>query len=635
MGDDVERDLGAGRLPVGAEAVTTGVHFRVWAPGHHAADVVLERDGQLLVHALEREADGYFSALVPGAAPGDLYRYRLAGSDELLADPASRFQPLGPHGPSEVIDPGAYTWSDGDWTGAASASPVISEVHIGTFTPDGTWRAAREKLPLLADVGIDVLEIMPVADFPGRFGWGYDGVDPFAPTRLYGRPDDMRAFVDAAHALGVAVILDVVYNHAGPDGSSLPRYTELYFSRKHRTDWGPSLNFGEDGSRHVRAFFLANVDYWIREFHLDGFRFDATQDIHDDSSEHILAAMSERARAAAGARRLLLVGENEPQDVRMIEPVEDGGYGLDALWNDDFHHSALVALTGNREAYFTDYLGGAQEFVSAVKRGFLYQGQRYQWQAKRRGTPTGGVRPQALIHFVENHDQLANSADGARIRLRTSPARYRAVMAIVMLGPATPLLFQGQEFGASAPFRYFADHRPDLADQVRLGRAEFLAQFRNLATEEMQARLPDPGAEATFASCRLDWSEFERNHEIVAFHRDLIGLRRSDPVFSSQEYAIDGAVLTNDAFVLRWFSAQGDRLLVVNLAGELRYSPAPEPLLAPPKGERWATLWSSEDARYGGAGTAPLDTDEEGWRIPGHAAVVLIPEPIVDNARHA
>jgi maltooligosyltrehalose trehalohydrolase len=622
-------------MPIGAEPVADGVHFRVWAPDHAQVDVVLERSGGTTGHRLEREGDGYFSALVDASA-GDLYRYRLGGTGDLLPDPASRFQPHGPHGPSEVIDPATYAWRDTDWGGLPLAGRVISEIHIGTFTPEGTWRAAAAKLPLLAEVGIDVVEVMPVADFPGRFGWGYDGVDFFAPTRLYGRPDDMRAFVDAAHGLGMAVLLDVVYNHAGPDGNSLPRFTESYFSRRFRTDWGRSLNFAEDRSEHVRSFVLENVAYWIREFHIDGFRFDATQDIHDDSPEHIIASMSRRARAAAGRRCLLLAGENEPQDVRMIQPAEDGGHGLDALWNDDFHHSALVALTGNREAYFTDYLGGAQEFVSAVKRGFLYQGQRYQWQEKRRGTPTAGVPRQALIHFIENHDQLANSGGGERIRLRASPSRYRAMMAIVLLGPATPLLFQGQEFGATAPFKYFADHREELARRVRAGRAEFLAQFRNLATGEMHERVPDPGAESTFESCRIDWSERLTNTELIDFHRDLIALRRTDPVFSMQHaYELDGAVLSHDAFVLRWFSPQGDRLMVVNLAAALNYSPAPEPLLAPPPGYRWRTLWSSEHPRYGGAGTAPLDTDDEGWRIPGQSAVVLAPEPIEDDERSA
>jgi maltooligosyltrehalose trehalohydrolase len=622
-------------MPVGAEVVPGGAHFRVWAPDHDDAEVVLETGGRSSVHALDSEPDGYFSGWID-ASPGDLYRYRLDGA-ALLADPASRFQPQGPHGPSEVVDPGTYAWHDADWTGLPLAGRVMSEIHIGTFTPEGTWRAAAEKLPLLRDVGIDVLEVMPVADFPGRFGWGYDGVDFFAPTRLYGRPDDMRAFVDASHALGMAVILDVVYNHAGPDGNVLPGFAESYFSRRFGTDWGRSLNFGEERSAHVRAFVLENVAYWIREFHLDGFRFDATQDIHDDSPEHILAAMTRRARAAAGGRRLLLMGENEPQDVRMVEPAGAGGYGLDALWNDDFHHSALVALTGHRQAYFTDYLGGAQEFVSAVKRGFLYQGQRYLWQDKRRGTPTAGVPRQALVHFLENHDQLANSAAGERVRLRSAPSRYRAVMAIVLLGPATPLLFQGQEFGATSPFKYFADHEPALAGRVRAGRAAFLAQFRNLATGEMQDRIPDPGDAATFQSCVLDWSERDANAGIVAFHRDLASLRRDDPVFSMLDGAeVDGAVLSHDAFVLRWFAPAGDRLVVVNLGAELHYAPAPEPLLAPPKGHHWTTLWSSEDPRYGGAGTPQLDTDDEGWRIPAQCAVALAPEPTEhDDARSA
>jgi maltooligosyltrehalose trehalohydrolase len=383
----------------------------------------------------------------------------------------------------------------------------------------------------------------------------------------------------------------------------------------------------------VRQFILANAAHWIDEYHLDGLRLDATQQIYDASPEHILAAVNRQVRAAAGGRATLLVAENEPQDVRLVRPLEGGGYGLDALWNDDFHHAAVVALTGLTAAYYSDYRGTAQEFVSAMKWGFLYQGQRYRWQKKRRGTPTVGLPPATFVTFIQNHDQIANSARGYRRHLLTSPGRYKAMTALMLLGPGTPMLFQGQEFGASAPFLYFADHTPELARLVRRGRADFLRQFPALAAPEMQQQLPDPADPATFEQSKLDLSERERNAEMYAVHCDLIALRREDAVFASQmPGGLDGAVLTREAFVLRYFDgAQDDRLLLVNLGRELAIDPAPEPLLAPPAGARWEVRWSSEDPRYGGFGTPPVEGDE-GWHLPAESAIVM--RPVRDTQAH-
>jgi maltooligosyltrehalose trehalohydrolase len=321
-----------------------------------------------------------------------------------------------------------------------------------------------------------------------------------------------------------------------------------------------------------------------------------------------------------------VIAENEPQDVKLVRPLEHGGYGMDALWNDDFHHTATVALTGRREAYYTDYLGSPQELVSAVKWGYLYQGQRYSWQKQRRGTPGFGLPPAAFVNYFQNHDQVANSAFGLRMDRLTSPGRYRAMTALMLLAPGTPMLFQGQEFAASSPFLYFADHKPELAAAVRKGRAEFMKQFPSVATPEMQQRLADPGDPETFEGCKLDHAERERHAETYSLHRDLLELRRNDAVFRSQRPgAVDGAVLAAEAFVLRFFGEdRQDRLLVMNLGRDLHLEQVPEPLLAPPEGKRWDTLWSSENPRYGGTGTPALETDD-GWRIPGHAAVALIP----------
>ena len=619
---------GRRRLPVGAEPspkIGRGVHFRVWAPHAETLEVVVE-GGEAT--GLEREPDGYFSGVVDAAGPGTRYRYRL-DHRAAYADPASRYQPEGVHGPSEVVDPTGFAWTDAGWTGVTPANRVVYELHVGTFTREGTWAAAARELPRLAADGINVIEMMPVAEFPGAFGWGYDGVFLFAPTRLYGAPDDLRRFVDRAHAVGIGVILDVVYNHLGPDGCVLRHYAPEYFTDRYVNEWGDAVNFDGDRAEAVREFFVSNAAYWIDEFHFDGLRVDATQQMFDASAEHVLAAIARAAREAGRERSVLLVAENEPQHVRLTRPPERGGYGFDALWNDDFHHSARVALTGRREAYYIDYAGRPQEFVSAVKRGFLYQGQYYSWQKKARGTPTRDVPSSAFVAYLQNHDQVANSARGERLHALSAPGCWRALTAVLLLGPATPMLFQGQEFAASAPFLFFADHHDELARLVRKGRGEFLKQFASIATAEVAGALADPGDRATFERCKLDFTERERHAEAYALHCDLLRLRRDDAVFAAQgAHGVDGAVLGDDAFVVRFFGeGDDDRLMLVNLGVDLVLDILPEPLLAPPADTRWTLLWSSEHPRYGGGGTvAPPSTGV--WTLPGHAALVLRPDPI-------
>jgi maltooligosyltrehalose trehalohydrolase len=622
------------RLPVGAEVQPDdNTHFRVWAPD--AKDVAVRvhgRNGVSRDLPLTAEAGGYHAALVAGIGAGDRYVYRLDGRD--LADPASRFQPDGPFGPSQVVDPSLFTWTDTEWRGAALPGQVLYEMHVGTFTDGGTWRSAMVRLPDLAGVGVTALEIMPVSDFPGRFGWGYDGVFPYAPTRLYGSPDDFRAFVDRAHALGLAVILDVVYNHLGPDGCVFSQYAKSYFTSRYSNEWGDALNFDGADAGPVREYFGSNGAYWIDEFHLDGLRLDATQSIHDSSSEHIIAVIGTRARKAAGDRSIILVTENEPQDVRMLRPIQEGGYGLDAAWNDDFHHSAVVALTGRSEAYFTDHRGVPQEFVSAARHGYLFQGQRYGWQKQNRGTPTSGLHPATFVNFTENHDQLANSGNGSRMHLRTAPGRYRAMTALLLLMPGTPMLFQGQEFGASTPFLYFADHNPELAAAVQKGRAEFLAQFQSMASPEMQAQLPKPHDIRTFERCRLKWEEWESHVGHRRLHTDLIALRRNERAFSQQlPGAVEGAVLEHEAFVLRFATPEPSdvRLLIVNLGRDIVAASFAEPLVAPPAGHRWRVAWSSDAPSYGGCGVPAVL--RAGWRIPGHTALVLNAERDDDGHR--
>jgi len=623
------------RLRLGATPLTAErTRFRVWAPRAQAVALMVTkpRASSACRVALDRAADGYFEGEAQAPA-GSRYQFALDDT-HWYPDPASRFQPEGPSGPSEVIDPSTFVWTDEEWRGLDARGLVVYEMHVGTFTREGTWRAAADHLPWLAELGVNAIEMLPVADFPGRFGWGYDGVSFFAPTRLYGRPDDLRAFIDRAHACGIGVVLDVVYNHAGSADCCLGAYSNHYFARQ-SSDWGPAFNFDGPDAAHVRTFVLENAAYWIREFHFDGLRLDATQQIFDRSPVHIMREIAATTRRAAPRRRVWIVGENEPQHARLFRPTSTGGYGLDALWNDDYHHSAMVAATGQREAYYTDYLGAPQEFVSAAKYGFLYQGQHYAWQKNGRGTSASGIEPQAFVCFLQNHDQVANTLNGARLHQRTSPGRYRALTALTLLGPWTPMLLQGQEFSASSPFLYFADHEPEIAALVEKGRREFLAQFVSLrsATEHSVPDLPhDPN---TFTRCQLDHDERHRHHHAVALHRSLIRLRRTDPTIALQgSRGLDGAVLGPQAFVLRLFGAAdtttngghctgGDRLLVVNLGPYLDLPAIPEPLLAPPAGERpWRAIWSSDDPEYGGLGVSPVVGDHP-WRLPAESAYLF------------
>lgn len=614
------------KLPVGAEIQNGGAHFRIWAPRCREVKVVLlGADGQTeeRVVPLEPEGEGYFSARVDEVAPGALYGYSLDEHRQLYPDPASRFQPRGVHGPSQLVDPASYAWQVADWPGLTLHGQVVYEMHVGCFTPQGTWRAAIERMPHLREVGVTLIEVMPIADFNGEFGWGYDGVAWFAPTRLYGAPDDAKAFIDAAHSGGIGVILDVVYNHFGSSGNYTGAFSPHYFSSRHPTEWGDAINFDGPQAGPVRDFVLANVEYWIDEFRLDGLRIDATQAIFDDSPRHILSDLSERARRAAGRRSILLFAENEHQDVRHVEPVDRNGFGLDALWNDDFHHACRVAATGHSEFYYADYAGSPQEIVSAVRHGYLYQGQYVPRKQGRRGTPTRGKRAEQFTHFLQNHDQVANSGRALRLNQLTSAGRYRALTAVLLLGPQTPLLLMGQEFGATTPFHYFADHDVDLAQLVREGRWGYIRMFPRTAKWGEKGELADPSSRESFEQSKLDWNQCQTNVGTLALHRDLLRLRREDPILSRQDWSmVDGAVVGPEAFLLRWMAEnEEDRLLCVNLGRDLDWRPMTEPLAAPPRQREWSLLWSSENYEYGGAGTPPFDA--KGWIIPGHTAIVL------------
>lgn len=609
------------RMTLGSQVESGGVRFRVWAPKRARVDVVMEDLGRSF--PLEKDEAGYFSYLIPSAKAGMTYRYRL-DNGEAYPDPCSRFQPSGPHGPSLIVDPEAYRWRTPEWRGVRMPGQIIYELHIGAFTQAGTFDAAIEELDELKETGITLIELMPLAEFPGRWNWGYDGVGLFAPAHVYGDHEALKRFVDEAHGRGIGVILDVVYNHFGPDGNYLPLFSATYLTDRHPNEWGQAVNFDGPGAQGVREFFLENVRYWIGECRLDGLRLDAVHAIYDNSPVHILAELSQQARAAAGDRGVVLIAECESQLILPIQPVEQGGWGLDGVWSDDFHHICRVAVTGRSEAYYSDYRGTAQELLSVVKRGFVYQGQRYDWQDKPRGTVVKDEPAEGFVFYLQNHDQVANHLHGDRLHTLSGPARLRALTALFLLAPETPMLFMGQEFGASSPFMFFADHGEDLASKVYEGRKKFLSEFPSYATKEAQATVPNPNDPATFERSKLDFSERARHAEVYRLHRELLRLRLEDPVIARQDrHSMDGAVLGPQTLALRWFTeSDDDRLLIVNLGPDLTFVPAPEPLLAPVSEGFWTLLWSSDHPGYGGPGARnPLS--DKGWRIPAGSATLF------------
>jgi maltooligosyltrehalose trehalohydrolase len=607
----------------GAVPHENGVAFRVWAPAQHEVTLVLDGHGDV---EMQPQDDGFFAAHVTGIGAGQRYQYRLRQG--LRPDPASRFQPEGPLGPSQVVDLTAFRWNDSHWRGVTEAHRHVTyEMHLGTFTREGTWTAAAAHLPYLAEVGVTTLEIMPIAEFAGDFGWGYDGVNLFAPTRLYGTPEDAQRFVNEAHRLGLAVILDVVYNHLGPVGNFFGEFSHTVQGAP--GEWGDSINYDGDGSGPVRDFVIENAAYWVRDFHFDGLRLDATQGIIDTSDEHVVSALCRAARAAAPHRVVFIVGESEPQDVRLLK--DSGAYtdGLDAIWNEDWHHAAFVALTGRRHAYFTDYRGDAPEFASMARHGFLYQGQWYSWQQQGRGGYSLGLPGARFVSFLENHDQVANTGLGTRLYQEVQPSQWRAFTALLLLGPSLPLLFQGQEFRSSRPFTYFADHQGELAAAVEEGRLKFLTQFPTLARAEMQRLIPRPHTRDTFTASKLDESERTRDTAFFRLHRDLIRLRRDDEVIrdvGTPAVSIESAAPTMSLLLIRYISSAGHRLLIIN-TGDDYVSPMNNALLAPVHGERWVLRWSSEHPDYGGVGIVDLKNDGP-WILAGRSASLLASEPM-------
>jgi maltooligosyltrehalose trehalohydrolase len=563
-------------MPFGAEVLSDGrTRFRLWAPSARSVEIVIGATTQDAYSLpMPGAGDGWYELVRPDTPPGTLYSYRIDGDLE-VPDPASRFNPKDVHGPSEVIDPGSYDWRDIGWQGRPWQDAVLYELHVGTFTRPGTFAALEKRLDTLARDGITAIELMPVADFPGKRGWGYDGVLLYAPESGYGRPEKLKHFIEAAHERGLMVLLDVVYNHFGPEGNYLHAYARQFFTDRHRTPWGDAIDFDGEHSRTVRDFFVHNALYWIEEFHLDGLRIDAVHAIRDDSDQHFITELCERVRAGPGRdREIHLVLENHENECSLMPRGDDGRPLLaTAQWNDDFHHTLHTLLTSESDGYYVDYADAPLRHLGrCLAEGFAFQGDPYRFEDGRlRGEPSLQLPPGAFVNFIQNHDQVGNRAFGERMSQLTGPARLRAAMAILLLAPSPPMLFMGDEFAAVQPFLYFCDFGPELAASVTDGRRREFERFAQFADPEARERIPDPNDPKTFVASKLRWSDRDRrpHREWLDLTRQLLELRRHEIVPLIPRIETGRAsyqILDGRGLVVQWPAGDaGDLVLEANL----------------------------------------------------------------------
>jgi maltooligosyltrehalose trehalohydrolase len=532
---------------LGAIPQKGGVHFAVWAPQAKTVDVLLE-EKTVAPFSLQKSSHGLFEGMSLEAHIGSLYRYRIDGQGA-YPDPASRFQPHGVHGPSEVVDPSTFKWTDQGWKGVALKDLILYELHVGTFTTKGTYTGLLERLPYLADLGITALELMPLADFSGSRNWGYDGVSLFAPSHSYGRPDELCQLVDKAHALGLGVFLDVVYNHLGPDGNYLGSFSPFYFTDKHKTPWGSAVNLDSERSDQARDFFIQNALHWIHDYHIDGLRLDATHAMMDDSPRHFLAELTDRVRSSAPQREVILIAEDCRNLSHMIKPEKEKGWGLDAVWSDDFHHHIRRSLAGDHESYFQDFSGSLEDIAATIRQGWFFQGQHSAHFKGPRGTDSKGIALDRFVFFTQNHDQVGNRAFGERLNTQIDLPSYRAVSTLLLTVPETPLLFMGQEWATDTPFLYFTDHHEELGKLVTEGRRKEFKSFSAFTHEKSRDRIPDPQALSTFHQSRLDWSEL--NHpphtHVAQLYKRLLQWRKNNlvPLEGAQDFFTVKALTPN------------------------------------------------------------------------------------------
>ncbi|MBI2817129.1 MAG: malto-oligosyltrehalose trehalohydrolase [Acidobacteria bacterium] len=579
-------------------------HFRVWVPDAKKLEVVLETfPAGASAFALQKAGNGFFEGSSAEVPPNGLYWYQIDGQGP-YPDPASRAQPQGVHGPSQVIDAAEFPWTDATWMGVSLDELVLYEMHVGTFTPAGTFAGAADCLPTLRDLGVTAVELMPVADFPGKRNWGYDGVALFAPARCYGTPDQLRRFIDEAHRTGLAVHLDVVYNHLGPDGAYHGIFSPYYFSQQHKSPWGAAINFDGPHSSQVRNFFIENALHWIHEYHVDGLRLDATHAILDESPRHFLAELAAAIRESLrGSRRqVLVIAEDIRNLAGMVKPESEGGWGLDAIWSDDFHHQMRRCLAGDRDGYFEDFEGTTEDIAVTARAGWFYCGQYARYFGKPRGTAPEGISPRRFVFFLQNHDQVGNRALGDRLHHQIDLAAYRAATALLLLLPQTPLLFMGQEWAASTPFQYFTDHYPELGKLVTEGRRSEFSRFAAFSEPQTRERIPSPQDLRTFLAGQLHWEErgMEPHASTLRFFQSLLLLRCSEPtllVREAENYNI--AALDQDALLLRRHAEGLPALLaVIRLRGAGVEDLRENPHAVAGAGLRWSLLLTSEEESF-------------------------------------
>ncbi|WP_207477806.1 malto-oligosyltrehalose trehalohydrolase [Arenibaculum pallidiluteum] len=516
-------------MPFGAEIGDGGVRFRLWAPS--AADVRLVVEGGPEL-PMERLDGGWHELTTDAARAGSRYAFRLPDGLQ-VPDPASRFQQDDVHGFSTVVDPRSYEWRNTAWKGRPWNETVLYELHVGTFSPEGTYEGLLRRLDHLAETGVTAVELLPLAECPGRRNWGYDGVMLFAPEAAYGRPEELKALVDAAHERGLMVFIDVVYNHFGPEGNYLHAYAGSFFTERHHTPWGAAINFDGSDARPVRDFYINNALYWLNEYRFDGIRFDAVHAIIDDSKPHILFELAERVRAEAQAqgREIHLVLENAANESRFLGRDQGGALRYDGQWNDDYHHAAHVLLTGESGGYYADFAAEPLRMLGrSLAEGYIFQGEKSEFEGHPRGEPSTHLPPAAMVNFLQNHDQIGNRAFGDRLATLAPEEGLRALLAVTLLAPQTPMLFMGEEWGARTPFQFFVDFHGELADAVREGRRKEFGSFKEFQDPEMRARIPDPNADETFQRSHLDWSEKDKpeNARMLSFVRGLLRLRAGD-----------------------------------------------------------------------------------------------------------
>jgi len=569
-------------MPFGAEVLAHGVHFRLWAPAARRVTLCLARTHREDIFPMLAQAGGWFELVVPGAGAGMRYGFRLDDNQLMMPDPASRCNPDDVHQASQVIDPTAFDWNDGNWRGRWWEEAVIYELHVGCFTQQGTFAALRQRLDYLVDLGVTAIELMPVADFPGACNWGYDGVLPFAPDGSYGPPEELKFFIDAAHSKGIMVLLDVVYNHFGPEGNYLPRIAPPFFSdlsEHRRTPWGNALNFDGPNSRTVRDFFIHNTLYWLEEFNIDGLRLDAVHAIIDDSIPDFLTELVQAVHAGPGRdRHIHLILENDHNAAHYLRrDVSGHPIFYTSQWNDDIHHALHVLLSGERDGYYVDYADNPIAHLGrCLAEGFSYQGQISPFRAgKPRGESSGNLPAGAFVNFLQNHDQVGNRAHGERISMLANPCALRAAIAILLLAPSPPLLFMGEEFSAAQPFQFFCDFELDLAAAVTRGRRSEFSRFEQFGTSEAQGSIPDPCDPETFARCKLDWSTLAEplHDDWLTFYRSLLALRHAliMPLLATHQFDKAGAnnkfqMVTSRGLIVHWrLESGGELILSANL----------------------------------------------------------------------